>query len=380
MGIVDERERIDVKECLRRAVEIKAKQLSDARREYEEAPEFVKQTLARDRDAVYDAVRGSSMRERVAFASELIERANALTRAKENDEALELYSDALAVFCHFARPSGTESTSQLIYVDHLEGSTTDEGVEVVKRIMLNASACMMNNNLASRAREIEWATTQALRADASCAVAYYRRGKARACMDGENAMAKAISDFKRAIELDPGEKKYARALEDHEKVLSAERRRQRTVFQRMFSRDRPIYEVDDAGVALTDNKINDDIDSDIERILLDSDLKAKAKEMGFDVESTAFREEFTARVREELYATRHSRAQSLGLNLDDDQVKSTIEFFERKRRANERRVALTTRDSHSIRIAHYFTKALLIVIVARIAYVIYVILTARQSD
>ena len=382
MGVVDESERgrIDVNECLRRAVEIKAKQLSDARREYEEAPEFVKQTISRDRDAAYDAVRGSSIHERALFASDLIERANSLTRGNEHEEALELYSDALAVFCHFARPSGTESTSRLVYVDHLEGSTTDEGAEAVKRIMLNASACMMNENLSKRAREIEWATTQALRIDASCAAAYFRRAKARASMDGESAMEKAMSDFKRAAELEPREKKYARALEEHGKALSAERNRQRAVFQRMFSPDRAIYEVDDDEEALNEDEVSDDVDAEIKRMLLDAELKAKARAMGFDVESVAFREEFATRVREELDAKRHSRAQSLGLNLDDDQVKGAIEYFERKRRANERANGLAPRDSQGGQIARYFTKALLVVLVARIAYMIHVLLTARSSD
>ena len=63
-----------------------------------------------------------------------------------------------------------ESTAEVTYVDHLSQGSI-EGAKMVKRIMLNASACLMNADLGKNASEIEWATTQALRADAASAVA-----------------------------------------------------------------------------------------------------------------------------------------------------------------------------------------------------------------
>ena len=49
----------------------------------------------------------------------------------------------------------------MTYVDHLSQGSI-EGAKMVKRIMLNASACLMNADLGKNASEIEWATTQAL--------------------------------------------------------------------------------------------------------------------------------------------------------------------------------------------------------------------------
>ena len=364
----DEREDvIDVDACLRAAVELKANVLASKRKDFTRAPEFVRNTVSRVGDEEYERARMKPVNERVMFANALIDQANALTRSNDHEQALEAYSDALATFCHFTRPSGTE---KLMYVDHLSTSTTDEGAQTVKRIMLNAAACMMNEDLRRRAREIEWATTQALRVDGNCAAAYYRRGKARAVMEEEEAMEKAVDDLKRAVDIEPEEKRYVRALEQHIKNMALERGERRAVFNKMFSSTRGIYDETESRPRESSGIKSDD---ESDRILLDDELKAKAREMGFDVDSSAFHAELASRVRDEIRDSHRSRARDLGLDLEDDQVKDAIAFFERKRRQAEL-TKYSVDVSHS-RIARWFIHALLAAVVARFAYVIRVVLT-----
>ena len=95
---------VDFNETLRRAVELKARRLAETRAEYEAAPRFVKDTLTTDRDEKYVALRADTVDARVAFAEDVIERANEAARGGLYDDALEGCTDALAAFCYFERP------------------------------------------------------------------------------------------------------------------------------------------------------------------------------------------------------------------------------------------------------------------------------------
>ena len=358
---------LDVNDAMHRAVALKAERLRRTRASYEAAPVFVRDTLATDRDENYVELRKKPLAARVSFANKLLDDAKALVREEAHEDALEAYTDALAAFCHFERPSGTESTETLTYVDYLEDDERQsEGVEMVKRIMLNASACLMNIDLRKHAKAVEWATTQALRADTACAAAYYRRGRARATMTEEGTVEQALEDFKRAMDLDPGEKRYVRAFAEHSREVVKTTEVRRAVFGKMFSGSSAIYADDEAN---DETVAKSTVDEEVERVLLDERLLAKAREMGFDVDADDFRREFASRVRDEVHDSRRERAKELGLNLDDDDVKRAIEYFERSRRGGDS-------DASSRIFARFVARALMVLVVARVAYVVHKIATS----
>lgn len=356
---------IDMNDAMHRAVALKAERLRRTRASYEAAPVFVRDTLATDRDENYVELRKKPLAARLTFANKLLDDAKALVREEAHEDALEAYTDALAAFCHFERPSGTESTETLTYVDYLEDDERQsEGVEMVKRIMLNASACLMNIDLRKHAKAVEWATTRALRADAACAAAYYRRGRARTMMTEEGTVEQALDDFKRAVDLDPGEKRYVRALAEHSREVMKTTEVQRAVFGKMFSGASAIY-ADDKATTVAKSTV----DEEVERVLLDESLLVKAQEMGFNVDADDFRRELASRVRDEVHDSRRERAKELGLNLDDDDVKRAIEYFERSRRGGDS-------DASSQTFARFVARALIVLVVARFVYVVHKIATS----
>lgn len=366
---------VDFNETLRRAVELKARRLAETRAEYEAAPRFVKDTLTTDRDEKYVALRADTVDARVAFAEDVIERANEAARGGLYDDALEGCTDALAAFCYFERPPGVESTTEVTYVDHLSQGSI-EGAKMVKRIMLNASACLMNADLGKNASEIEWATTQALRADAASAVAHYRRGCARATMVDEHAMEKALGDFRRAVALDPDEKRYARALSECARRVAAAKSASRAMFGKIFSSDKAIYDgIDESEDAHVLTKRKCDAEDEVARVLRDESLKSKAREMGFDVDSEAFQSEFAALIRKEIDSNIHRETRTFGL-------KSCVEWISRAfgfvdiGEAGTRSESSDFRASSS-RLVVYASAAIL---VARLTYVVYALLTKQSLE
>jgi len=363
---------VDFNEALRRAVELKARRLAETRAEYEAAPRFVKDTLTTDRDEKYVALRAETVDARVAFAEDVIERVNEAARGGLYDEALEGCTDALAAFCYFERPPGVESTGEVTYVDHLSQGSI-EGAKMVKRIMLNASACLMNADLGKNASEIEWATTQALRADNASAVAHYRRGCARATMVDEHAMEKALDDFRRAVALDPDEKRYARALSECARRVAAAKLASRAMFGKIFSSDTGIYDdIDGPEDASMLNKRKSDADNEVARVLRDESLKSKARELGFDVDSEAFQSEFAALIRKEIDSNTRHETTSFGL-------KSCVEWLSRAFgfiNVGSRSESSDVRSSPS-RIVVYASATIFL---ARLTYVVYVLLTKQSPE
>jgi magnesium-dependent phosphatase 1 len=358
---------LDMNDVMRRAVALKTERLRRTRASYEAAPPFVRGTLATDRDENYVELRKKPLAARVTFANKLLNYAKALVREQAHEDALEAYTDALAAFCHFERPSGTESTETLTYVDYLEDDERQsEGVNMVKRVMLNASACLMNIDLSKHAKEIEWATTQALRADNACATAYYRRGRARATMTDEEKVEQALNDFKRAVDLDRGEKRYVRALAEHSKEVAKTTKVRRAIFEKMFSSTSAIFDADEAKNETIAKNASDE---EVDRVLRDENLLAKAREMGFDVDADDFRRELASRVREELHESRRERAEKLGLNLDDNDVKRAIEYFKFSRRDGDL-------DTRSQFFARFVVRALVVLIIARVVYVAHKLATS----
>jgi tetratricopeptide (TPR) repeat protein len=367
-----------------RAVDIKRAMLADARREYEEAPSFVRCTVIHDEfDARYQAVRALSTHERAEFSRKYIAQANEAVVDELYDDAMEHYTDALAVFCYFARGEGA-STSTLAYTDYLEDDDgDDEGREIVKTIMLNASACLMNKDLKTHAKDVVWACGHALRVDERSAKAYYRRGKALAALEEHE---QAMKDLKRAVELAPDDAQYARTLAQCTRVHVHREQQARRVFGKMFNAGAPLYDDannDEKTSPLTSERsmsgtlpYESEVSNEVERVLRDEDLMEKARAMGFDVDEDAFREELAARVREQILRDKLERAKDLGIDLNDERVKQAMDFFDRqKAKANVhgRRDALNSLASTW---TSYVSPALLTLIFCRVAYVIITLITS----
>jgi magnesium-dependent phosphatase 1 len=114
-------------------------------------------------------------------------------------------------------------------------------------------------------------------------------------------------------------------------------------------------------------------DVEIHRILADESIKAKVQEMGFDLHDERFRAEFASRIREEVHNDRMRRAEELGLDLEDKDVKRAIEFFETQRRQRERDGSFIDgiHISGGARWRSYIAPALMVFIFARVAFVVH---------
>ena len=183
-------------------------------------------------------------------------------------------------------------------------------------------------------------------------------------MTEEGTVEQALDDFKRAVDLDPGEKRYVRALAEHSREVMKTTEVQRAVFGKMFSGASAIY-ADDKATTVAKSTV----DEEVERVLLDESLLVKAQEMGFNVDADDFRRELASRVRDEVHDSRRERAKELGLNLDDDDIKRAIEYFERSRRGGDS-------DASSQTFARFVARALIVLVVARVVYVVHKIATS----
>lgn len=365
-----------------RAVELKQNQLRQSRPFYEAAPEFVKHTVVHDDfDERYRVLRQSSIDERVEFSNKYIAQANEAFGEQSYNDALDHYTDALAVFCYFAR--GPEaSTNTLTYKDYLDDPQADEeGRQVVKTVMLNAAACLMNINLNAHAKDVAWSCGHALRADATCAKAYYRRGKAFMAIDAHDD---AMKDLQRAVELAPEDAQCARTLKICTQARSIRESEAREIFGKMFNAKTPIYDNDDERTPLTRSKgsassFDSEVASEVDRVLLDADLMYKARAMGFDVSDDRFREELAARVREEILQDKLKHAEELGLDLNDEKVKRAMEFFERQKQRDGgqslERGRLAGWRAVCSAWTSYVSPALLVLIFSRVVYIIVKLIT-----
>lgn len=367
-----------------RAVEIKQAMLADRRRAYDEAPAFVQHTVIHDEfDARYHAVRALSTHERAEFSRKYIAQANEAVVDELYDDAMEHYTDALAAFCYFARGEGA-STSTLTYTDYLkDDGGDDEGRDIVKTIMLNASACLMNRDLKTHARDVVWACGQALRVDARSAKAYYRRGRALVALEEHE---KAMNDLKRAVELAPDDVQYARTLAQCTRAHVQREREERRVFGKMFNASTPLYDEkgDDnhAPTSTSDRSktgplpFDSEVSNEVERVLLDAELMEKARAMGFDVADDKFREELAARVREQILRDKLERAKDLGIDLNDERVKQAVEFFDRQKANANLPSHRAASNSFASMWTSYVSPALLVLIFCRVLYVIITLVTS----
>jgi len=370
----DEEEVIDVPRALRYAAEVKKRAISAQRREYEEAPRFVQHTVVTDSDAEYVAVRSSSLENRCAFAKNYIEKGNQAAASMLFDEALECYTDALAAFCYFEREDGL-SSSKMKYNDYLnEPTSSKEGRNIVKQIMLNASACLMNSGLASNALEIDWVCSQALRVDEHCAKAYYRRGRARSHLHDEDSDERSLSDLRRAAGLAPEEEAYARALSVALRSTSKAKDARREMFTKMFSGAEGIYkgaECDNTKMVGIKHSVRDAV---LDELLGSAELREKATSMGFNVEDAQFREQFAALVDDELRVSRTKRAEELGIDLEDDQVKRAVDFFEDKRRRAS--ISESSRElASNVSLTSLLPSLFVVLVCIRVAFVAYKLIT-----
>jgi magnesium-dependent phosphatase 1 len=370
----DEEEIIDVPRALHYAAEVKRRAISAQRREYEEAPRFVQHTVVTDIDAEYVAVRSSSLENRCAFAKNYIEKGNQAAASMLFDEALECYTDALAAFCYFEREDGL-SSSKMKYNDYLnEPTSSEEGRNIVKQIMLNASACLMNSDLTSNALEIDWACSQALRVDECCAKAYYRRGRARSRLHDEASDERSLSDLRSAAGLAPEEEEYARALSAALRSTTKTKDARREMFSKMFSGAEGIYkgaECEKTEMVGAEHSARDAV---VDEMLASAHLREKATSMGFDVEDAQFREQFAALVDDELRASRTKRAEVLGIDLEDDQVKRAVDFFEAKRRKAS--VSESSRElTSNVSLTSLLPSVFVVFVCIRVAFVAYKLIT-----
>jgi hypothetical protein len=103
-------------------------------------------------------------------------------------------------------------------------------------------------------------------------------------------------------------------------------------------------------------------------------LREKATSMGFDVEDAQFREQFAALVDDELRASRTKRAEVLGIDLEDDQVKRAVDFFEAKRRKAS--VSESSRElTSNVSLTSLLPSVFVVFVCIRVAFVAYKLIT-----
>ena len=96
--------------------------------------------------------------------------------------------------------------------------------------------------------------------------------------------------------------------------------------------------------------------------------------MGFNVEDAQFREQFAALVDDELRVSRTKRAEELGIDLEDDQVKRAVDFFEDKRRRAS--ISESSRElASNVSLTSLLPSLFVVLVCIRVAFVAYKLIT-----
>ena len=351
-------------DMLKQAGEIKQRQMRDKRRAWEATAEFMKNTIAYDKNETYlDLRSNATVADRVAFAEPIKAEGNALFAEGKYAKAMDKYTEAVAVLRYWNRVAADKE-------QRLECHRDDEALpedsperraatRFLVSVFLNAAACALKMRPPrGDPEQVVWICGEALAMDPRCAKAYYRRAMARVQMDTAAALETAVADLKRASALAPNDATVRAALETHRAACDAQRKKDKKTYGVMFAADATLYSAEETETATETaaaKKPSAPAPADPFEGMSEEEFKARARSSGIDLDDPAVRREMEGRARARMLERRRreerAKAEELGIDLDDPEVKRVLELLDRE----ERRKA-EARDAYRAWARRWFDK------------------------
>ena len=351
-------------DMLKQAGEIKQRQMRDKRRAWEATAEFMKNTIAYDKNETYlDLRSNATVADRVAFAEPIKAEGNALFAEGKYAKAMDKYTEAVAVLRYWNRVAADKE-------QRLECHRDDEALpedsperraatRFLLSVFLNAAACALKMRPPrGDPEQVVWICGEALAMDPRCAKAYYRRAMARVQMDTAAALETAVADLKRASALAPNDATVRAALETHRAACDAQRKKDKKTYGVMFAADATLYSAEETETATETaaaKKPSAPAPADPFEGMSEEEFKARARSSGIDLDDPAVRREMKGRARARMLERRRreerAKAEELGIDLDDPEVKRVLELLDRE----ERRKA-EARDAYRAWARRWFDK------------------------
>ena len=320
---------------------MKTAQLKDKRREWEASPDFMKNTMAYDKDDTLVALRkDGTVREKIDHATPAKARGNELYAEGLYEDAMSEYTKAIAVFRYWNRETVGNEQNLVCFKDDETTTPTDPAARAfVSSVLLNASACMAKIDAArdpdtppTHVDGIVWTCTEVLNIDDACVKAYYRRAIALASAGSSVALEKAVKDLARAARLAPSDALVRDALRKHRSEYDTQCAKDRKTYGGAFKTKDGLYtkEDEESMCAAAEAKCKE---IDAMREMSDDEIKARARARGIDLDDAKVRKQFEDRARARHDAEMAAKAREFGIDLSDPDVKKMLALMEKENAA-----------------------------------------------
>ena len=322
---------MDFDEIMKQAGEMKQKQMRDKRREWEATAEFIKNTIAYDKDETYLRLRASgSARERIAHAEPAKAAGNSFYAEGKYSKALDKYTEAAAVFRYWVRSMHGKEQNLTGYKDDvdMEGGDAVDARRFLVSVYLNAAACLLKKNTRNSPGETVWTCTEVLDMDDACVKAYYRRAMAYVQMDSSATLELAVKDLTRASRLAPGDRDVRAALQKHRVAYEAQNAKDKKTYGGMFASSDGLYTRNEREEMRKPAPAPRDPLAGVS----DEEFKARARAAGIDLDNPKVRREMEGRARARHDETMRAKAREMRIDLDDPEVRRALEMLEEERR------------------------------------------------
>lgn len=221
------------------AAKIKGSQMEQMRRRFQSWPPYLQNTLFADEEA--RALRALPIDERLEAAAARRVRGNELFREGNYLGAYNEYQASLGAFiyCRSTDPDwkkkGIKDENLELVNDMGEAEQRDTVKAHVLRCYLNIAAATMHTGEHSICVR---ACDDALRQDAACVKALYRRARARIAPASAGGLEHemALEDLKKAAEIDPADAMVTKELTRLRVTLKRQKARDKETFSGMFDR------------------------------------------------------------------------------------------------------------------------------------------------
>eukprot|EP00245_Coleochaete_scutata_P016748 TRINITY_DN793_c0_g1_i1.p1 TRINITY_DN793_c0_g1~~TRINITY_DN793_c0_g1_i1.p1 ORF type:complete len:464 (-),score=108.03 TRINITY_DN793_c0_g1_i1:406-1797(-) len=222
----------NMEDVLRMAAKIKMAHMADLRKEWDLAPQFMKNTLVLHKDPQVANARLLPGKERLEAASQLKNEGNEAYNRGENVTAIQEYTKALSTFRYFVKDG-----DRFDLVNAHDSYGPEERAEMERllvNIYVNLAVCLLRSKEPEAAM---YACNEALKMDEGNMKALYRRAMARAMMEiTTETLDLIIRDLSSAAFADPSNQDVKSALRKFRHARAEVQESARKDFGGMFER------------------------------------------------------------------------------------------------------------------------------------------------
>mmetsp|Transcript_30954 Transcript_30954/g.42901 ORF Transcript_30954/g.42901 Transcript_30954/m.42901 type:complete len:420 (-) Transcript_30954:313-1572(-) len=320
---------MDFNTMLKKAAELKTAQLKDKRREWEAAPEWLKNTMMYERQGDVKEIRETkTLSEKLEAATKFKDDGNAHYAAGKLDDAMTEYVKCVAVYRLFRRIDKQE----MIWLDREEEKLEPEERQKVEDVLgvafTNIAQCMIKMR---KPYDAVYASNQALELNPKNVKALYRRALARVAEDTSTTLEMAVKDLDAAHKLAPDDMTIKLSFRKHRGELLEQREKDEQTFGRMFDRGELYTEEEQKEMQKGDKVNHDKAAQDIPEY----ELKQRAKQAGIDLDDPATRRVLEAKAKKQQEDELKMKAKEYGINLDDPEIRKLMEAFEKEKELEE---------------------------------------------